>query len=63
MQSSHISRQFWKWGVVLLDRNRFNSIDLIVNRPLMAHLSLYTRLTPTCDKKIEIMGLVYIINQ
>ncbi len=39
------------------------SIDLIVNRALIAHLSLCTRLKPTCNKKIEIMGLVYIFNQ
>ncbi len=39
------------------------TIDLIVNRTLIAHLSLYARLTPTCDRKISIMGLVYIINQ
>ncbi len=39
------------------------SIDLIVNRPLIAHLSLYTRLKPTYDKKIDTMGLVYIFNQ
>ncbi len=32
------------------------------HRPLIAHLSLYTRLKPTCDKKIG-MGLVYIFNQ
>ncbi len=38
-------------------------IDLVVNRPLISHLSLYTRLKPTCDKKIELMGLVYIFNQ
>ncbi len=38
-------------------------IDFIVNRPLIAHSSLYTRLKPTCDKKIGIMGLIYIINQ
>ncbi len=38
-------------------------IDLIVTRPLIAHLSLYTRLKPTCDKKIGIMGLAYIFNQ
>ncbi len=40
-----------------------STIDLILNRPLIAHLSLYTRLKPTCDKKIGITGLVYIINQ
>ncbi len=40
-----------------------NPIDLIVNRPLIAHLSLYTRLKPTCDEKIETMVLVYIIRQ
>ncbi len=34
------------------------SIDLIVNRPFVAHVSLYTRLKPICDKKIGIMGLV-----
>ncbi len=28
------------------------SIDLIVTRPLIAHLSLYARVKPTCDKKI-----------
>ncbi len=40
------------------------TIDLIVTRPLIAHLSLYTRVKPTCDKKIGIMGLVvYIFNQ
>ncbi len=38
-------------------------IDLIVTILLIAHLSQYTRLKPTCDKKIEIMGLVYIFNQ
>ncbi len=37
-------------------------VDLVVNRPLMAQLSLYTRLKPTCNKKIGIMGLVYILN-
>ncbi len=37
------------------------SIDLIVTRPLIAHLSLYTRLKPTCDKKIGIMHKCYII--
>ncbi len=37
--------------------------DLIVTRPLIAHLSLYTRLKPTCDKKIGIKGLLYIFNQ
>ncbi len=37
-------------------------INLIVDRPLIAHLSLYLRLKPTCDKKIGIMGLVYIFN-
>ncbi len=37
-----------------------NGIDLIVTKPLTAHLSLYTRLKPTRDKKIGIMGLVYI---
>ncbi len=40
-----------------------SSIDLIVNRLLIADLSLCMRLKPTCDKKIEIMDLVYIINQ
>ncbi len=39
------------------------SIDFIVSRPLIAHLSLYTRLKPASDKKIRIMGLVYIFNQ
>ncbi len=39
------------------------TIDLIVTKPLIVHLSLYTRLKPTCDKKIGIMGLVYIFNQ
>ncbi len=38
-------------------------IDLKVNRPLITHLSLHTRLNPTRDKKIGIMGLVYNINQ
>ncbi len=38
-------------------------MDLIVNRTLITHLNLYERLKPTCDKKISIMGLVYIINQ
>ncbi len=38
-------------------------IDLIVSGPPIAHLSLYTRLKRTCDKKIGIMGLVYIFNQ
>ncbi len=38
-------------------------LDLIVNRPFIAHLSLHTRLKPTCTKKIGIMGLVYIFNQ
>ncbi len=38
-------------------------IDLIVNRLLLDHLSLYTRSKPTCDKKIEIMDFIYIINQ
>ncbi len=38
-------------------------IDLIVNRPLIAHISLYTRLKPKCDRKNGIMGLVYIFNQ
>ncbi len=36
---------------------------LIVTRPLIAHLSLYTRFKPTCDKKIRIMRFVYIFNQ
>ncbi len=36
-------------------------IDLIVSRLLIARLSLYTRLKPTFDKKIGIMGLTYII--
>ncbi len=36
--------------------------DLIVNRLLIAYWSLYSRLTPTCDKKITIMGFVYITN-
>ncbi len=39
------------------------AIDLIVGRPFIAHLNLYTRLKPTCDKKIGIMELVYIFNQ
>ncbi len=41
------------------------TLDLIVNRPLIVHLSLYTRLKPTCDKKIEIVGLVltFLINE
>ncbi len=39
------------------------NIELIVNRPLIMHLSLYTILKRTSDKKIEIMGIVYIINQ
>ncbi len=43
--------------------NWASPIDLIVNRSLIAHLSPYTRLKPTCDKKIEIMGLAYIFNQ
>ncbi len=34
-----------------------------VTRLLITHLSLYTRLKPTCNKKIGIMGLVYIFNQ
>ncbi len=38
-------------------------IDLIVTRLRIAHLSLYTRLRPTCDKKVGIMGRVYILNQ
>ncbi len=38
-------------------------IDLIVTRPLIACLSLYTTLKPICNKKIGIMGLVYIFNQ
>ncbi len=38
-------------------------IDFIVTRLLIAHLSLYTRLKPTCDKKIGIVGLFYIFNQ
>ncbi len=37
-------------------------IDLIVNRSFIAHLSLYTKLKPICDKKMGIIGLVYIIN-
>ncbi len=44
-------------------RNFDLDIDFIVTRPLVAHLSLYTRLKPACDKKIGIMGLVYIFNQ
>ncbi len=35
----------------------------IVNRSLIAHLSLYARLMPLWDKKRSIMGLVCIINQ
>ncbi len=46
---------------ILLGSCQFG-IDLIVTRPLIAHF-LYTRLKPTCDKKIGIMGLVYIFNQ
>ncbi len=38
-------------------------VDLIVTRPLIAHLNLRTRLKPTCDRKIGIMGLVYIFKQ
>ncbi len=38
-----------------------NGIDLIINGLLISHLSLYTRLKPTYDKKIEIMDLLYII--
>ncbi len=37
-------------------------VDLIVNRPLIADLSLYTGLKPTCDKKMGMMGHVYIFN-
>ncbi len=40
----------------------YYTIDLIVDRLLIAHLSLYTRLKPTCDK-IGIMGHVYIFNK
>ncbi len=40
--------------------NSYCSIDLMVTRPLIAHLSLYTRLKPTCDRKIGIMGLLYV---
>ncbi len=43
--------------------NTAQTIDLILNRPLIAHLSLYTRLKPTCHKKIGIMRLVYTFNQ
>ncbi len=39
------------------------SIDLIVSRPLIGHLSLYMPLKPRCDKKISLIELVYIINQ
>ncbi len=39
------------------------AINIIVTRPLITHLSLYTRLKPTCDKKIGIIRLVYIFNQ
>ncbi len=38
-------------------------IDHIVTRQLIVHLSLYTSLKPTCDKKVGIMGLVYIFGQ
>ncbi len=38
-------------------------VDLIVNRSLIVQLSLYTRLKPTCDEKIGIMGRLYIFNQ
>ncbi len=41
----------------------FWRVDLIVNIPLIAHLSLYTSLKPTCDKKIGTTVFVYIINQ
>ncbi len=33
------------------------------HRPYSRSTSLYTRLKPTCDKKIGILGLVYIFNQ
>ncbi len=46
-----------------LVRTIVKSIDLIVTRPFIIHLSLYTRLKPTCDKKTGIMGLLYIFNQ
>ncbi len=57
-----------QWVVVKADFQKafgkwWLAVDLMVTRPLIAHLSLYTRLKPTCDKKIKIMGLVYIINQ
>ncbi len=45
-----------------MDGTRDPPIDLIVNILLITHSSLYTRLKPTCDKKIGIMGLVYIVN-
>ncbi len=51
------------YGAYPIPQGWYLFIDLIVNRPLIVHLSLYTRLKPTCDKKIEIMGLVYITNQ
>ncbi len=35
----------------------------IVNRPLIAHLSRYIKLKPTCDKKIGIVEYAYIFNQ
>ncbi len=38
------------------------NIGLIVTRPLIAHLSLYTRVKPTSDKEIGIMGLVNIFS-
>ncbi len=45
----------------------YKVINLIVNKPnrplITAPLSLYTRLKPTCNNKIEIMGLDYIFNE
>ncbi len=53
-------------ALLFIRRNKISCtliIDFIVTRPLIAHLSLYTRMKPTCDKKIGITGLVYIFNQ
>ncbi len=44
-------------------RSWMGIINLVVNRSIIVHLSLYAPLTPTCGKKISIMGRVYIINQ
>ncbi len=57
-----INRKFNKKQLLLETFFPKNIMDLIGTRPLIAHLSLYTRLKPTCDKKIGMMGLVYILN-